>query len=88
MQDLLLHLLQENDAISRKVHELAHRSPSYQKALQEYNAVARQVQDVLGYDLLDAYEAAFNRCSCYESAAYYALGLGLREELVKLWIER
>lgn len=86
MQDLLLHLLQENDEISHKVHELVHEAPGYQKALQEYNAVAQQVRAVLGYDLLDAYEAAFNRCSCYESTAYYALGLGLRQELAKLWI--
>lgn len=88
MQDLLLHLLQENDAISGKVHELVHNSPSYRKALQEYNAVARQVQAVLGYDLFDAYETALHCCSCYENTAYYAVGLGLREELVKQLVER
>lgn len=88
MQDLLLHLLQENDAVSQKVRQLVHSSPGYQRAVWEYDVVARQVQDVLGYDLLDAYEAALNRCACYESAAYYALGLGLREELAKLWVEQ
>lgn len=88
MQDLLLHLLQENDEISHKVHELVHEAPGYQKTLQEYNAVARQVRAVLGYDLFDAYETALHCCSCYENTAYYALGLGLREELVKQLVER
>lgn len=88
MQDLLLHLLQENDQVSHKVHELVHRSPGYQRAIREYDAVALRVRELLGYELLDAYEAAFLRLAIYENRAFYAVGLGLREEMARLWLER
>lgn len=88
MQDLLLHLLQDHGAISEKVHQIVQDLPEYRQALHDYETVAGQVRTILGYPLYDAYVSAFLRLGCYEDSAFYALGLGLREELVKLLIGR
>lgn len=88
MQKLLLHLLQENGEISEKVHQIVRQLPDYQQALKDYEIVAGQVRDILGFPLYDAYSSAFMCLNCYEYSAYYAVGLGLREELVKLLVER
>lgn len=88
MQDLLLRLLRENDLISHKVYQLVQAAPEYQAAAQDYKAVEHRVHAILGDALYDEYVSAFLRLSSCENTAYYAVGLGLRQELARLWLER
>lgn len=82
MQDLLLHLLRENDEVSHRVYELARTAPGYREA-----ALARRIREILGYELYDAYLCALTPLFRYESRASYAVGLGLRTELTKQLVE-
>lgn len=86
MQDLIFHLLWGNTEIARKAHELAHEAPGYAEAFQAYQAASDRLQTIIGFDALDDYNAIVFRLQDYQSDAYYALGLGLREELAKLLI--
>lgn len=86
MQDLLFQLLWGNTDISRKAHALALAAPGYEAAFQTYQAAHQKLQALVGFDALDDYDVAFSRLHCYQNDAYYALGLGLRQELAKLWV--
>lgn len=85
MQDILLKSLWYNSELSHKVCELSRAMPGYQEAAQAHEALAKQVKDILGFELYDQYTSALMRFSNYETYAWYALGLGLREELVKMF---
>lgn len=88
MQDLIVQLLWGNTEISRRAHTLAQEAPGYKEAFQAYQAASDKLEAIIGFDALDDYNAIVFRLQDYESDAYYALGLGLREELVKLLIGR
>lgn len=88
MQDLLLHLLTENEAVAHRVYGLVHALNAYREADAALKVIAGQVRSILGDQLYDAYVAAFLRVGVYENRAYYAVGLGLRQEMAKLWPER
>lgn len=85
MQNILLKSLWYNTELSHKVPELSRAMPGYQEAAQAYEAIAKRVEDILGFELYDQYLSAQTRFSNYEVYAWYALGLGLREELVKMF---
>lgn len=87
MQDLLLHLLRENDEVSHRVYELARTTPGYREAALAHEALARRIREILGYELYDAYLCALTPLFRYESRASYAVGLGLRTELTKQLVE-
>ncbi len=83
MQDLLTRLLWNDSEISAKVFELSHAMPGYQEKSQAYDAVAQEVKAILGFSLYDRYVSALMQLCGYENRAYYALGLGLREQLIR-----
>ncbi len=83
MQDLLIRLLWNDSEISAKVFELSHTMPGYQEESQTYDAVAQEVKAILGFSLYDRYLSSLMRLCGYENRAYYALGLGLREQLIR-----
>lgn len=85
MQDIILESLWHSAELSRKVHELSRDMRGYQEAAQAYETIAKQVEDILGFELYDQYLSAQTRFSNYEVYAWYALGLGLRKELVQMF---
>lgn len=85
MQDFLNSLLWANPEIFQKVHELSQTLPGYQEAAQAHDAMAQQVQERLGVELYDSYFSLLMRHLDYECRAWYALGLGLREEFAKVF---
>ncbi len=83
MQDLLIRLLCDESEISGKVNELSRAMPGYQEAVQAVEAVEKEAVAILGLAFYDRLYSALGLLFSYESRAYYALGLGLREELIR-----
>ena len=83
MQELFSKLLWDNPDLCQTAERLRETLPGFQEAQREYNALAEQVQAAAGYDLYDRYFTRLTRCTSYEAQAYYALGLGLREEIAR-----
>ncbi len=83
MQDLLIRLLCDDSEISGKVNELSRAMPGYQEMLEEFRAAEAEARAVLGRELYERYSGAVALLNCYENRAYYALGLGLREALIR-----
>ena len=83
MQDLLVELLWRNMEVDEAADRLCRTLPGYQEAKQSYSALAEQVKDIVGYDLYDRYFVQLARYTGYEVQAYYSLGLGLREDIIK-----
>lgn len=50
---------------------------------QQYDSIAEKIQAIVGYDLYDELFTRFMGYTNYEICAYYALGLGLREDIVR-----
>ena len=71
MQDLLLDLFRNRGAISQKVHDLVQDLPDYQQAIQDFDTVSAQVQNILGFPLYDAYVSAFLRVCHHENSAFF-----------------
>lgn len=85
MQDIILESLWYSSELSHKVHELSRTMRGYREAAQAYETIAKQVEDILGFELYDQYLSAQTRFSNYEVYAWYALGLGLCKELVQMF---
>ncbi len=83
MQELLIRLLCDNSEISGKVCELSRARPGYGEMLEDFRAAEAEARAVLGRDLYERYSGAAALLNCYENRAYYALGLGLREALIR-----
>lgn len=83
MQDLLAHLLWANEEIPEAADRLCRTLPGFQAAWREYQRTAQQIENLVGFSLFDRLQQQFIRCTDYEVRAYYALGLGLREALLR-----
>ena len=83
MQDLIVELLWRNIEIDEAADRLRQTLPGFQEAKQTYHALAEQIQSIVGYDLYNQYYTQLMRYTNYEAQAYYSLGLGLREDVVK-----
>lgn len=83
MQDLLLELLDNSSVLSQRIYQLTRTMPGHQEAAQAADALEDKVRGHLGFELYDQYVSAFLRVLSYDVRAAYALGLGLRQELVK-----
>ena len=83
MQDLLAELLWRSEEIDEAADRLCRSLPGFAQAEQEFDDLAKQVSAIVGYDLYDRYFTRLTRCTSYEAQAYYALGLGLREEIAR-----
>lgn len=85
MQDILLKSLWYSTELSHKVRELSRAMPGYQEAAQAHEAAAKQLENILGFELYDQYSTALMRFLDYDTFAWYTLGLGVRGELVKMF---
>lgn len=83
MQDLLAELLWRNVAIDEAAHRLRQTLPGFHEAERTYESLSEQLRAAAGHDLYDRYFTQLIRYTNYEVQAYYSLGLGLREDLVK-----
>ena len=83
MQDLLAELLWRNVEIDEAADRLRQTLPGFSQAQQAYENLAEQIQAAAGYDLYDRYFTQLTRYAGYEVQAYYSLGLGLREDLIR-----
>lgn len=83
MQDLLAELLLRNTEIDEAAAQLCRTLPGFSDAQQAYDSLAGQIRSAAGCDLYDRYFAQLMRYTNYEVQAYYSLGLGLRESIVK-----
>lgn len=86
MQELLFELLWANTILDRKAHALATAAPGYEEASQAYQDASQRLLALVGFDVLNDYTVILQRLQNYQLDAYYALGLGLRQELAKLWV--
>ena len=83
MQDLLIELLWRNVEVDEAAGRLRNSLPGFLEAKQAYDDLTRQIQAAAGYELYDRFAVQLMRYTGYEVQAYYALGLGLREELAR-----
>lgn len=83
MQDLLSELLWQNEEIDEAAARLCALLPGYCEAEQQYDAAVRRVRELIGPEPYEEFYRQFMRYTNYEVRAYYSLGLGLREELVR-----
>lgn len=83
MKDLLTKLLWRNPEIDEAASRLKKELPGFSEAEREFEALAEEIRAIAGYALYDRYVSRLMRYSDYEVRAYYALGLGLRGEMVQ-----
>lgn len=67
---------------------MAQEAPGYAEALQAYQAAHQKLQAMVGFEALDDYNTTPLHLQRCQNDAYYALGLGLRQGLAKLWVGR
>ena len=83
MQDLLVDLFWRNTEIDEAASRLCQTLPGFSNTKQIYDKLSEQVREAAGHSLFDEYFSQLIRYSNYEIQAYYSLGLGLRENIVK-----
>ena len=83
MQNLITELLWRNTEVDEAADRLRKTLPGYEQVQGEYEALAEQIRAAVGYELYDRYFTHLSRYVNYDVLSYYALGLGLREELVQ-----
>ena len=83
MQDLLAELLWHNAEIDEAADRIRRALPGFSEAQQTYDALSDQLREAAGPSLYDQYFTQLIRYTNYEVQAYYSLGLGLREDIVK-----
>lgn len=83
MQELFAELFWENEEISHAVACLCEKVPGYRSAQAEYDRLVSQVREIVGFELCNQLLERLTEYSRYEEYAYYAVGLGLREQVVR-----
>lgn len=83
MQDILSELFWRSEVINEQAAKLCETLPGFPEAREQYLDVSEHVRSILGPELFDRFYNQFMRYTDYEVRAYYAFGLGLREELVR-----
>ena len=83
MQDVVLDLLCRSPEVLESISKFLRTLPAYQAAQRDFYATAEQVREKAGPELFSRLEDQFLTYTNYEVLAYYAFGLGLREELVR-----
>ena len=83
MQDVVLDLLCRSPEVLESISKFLPTIPAYQAAQQDFYATSEQVREKVGAELFNRLEDQFLTYTNYEVRAYYAFGLGLREELIR-----
>lgn len=73
----------DNPQLHQAVTDFCRSLPEYQSARQQWEATVAKVRPFLDFDLYDQMETDLLRYTNYEVYAYYAFGLGLRQELIR-----
>ena len=73
----------QNTEIDEAADRICQTLPGFYDAKQVYDELSEQVREAAGHSLFDEYFSQLMRYSNYEIQAYYSLGLGLRENIVK-----
>ncbi len=83
MGDLFAELFWRGTELDEAAGRLCETLPGFSEARQAYDELSEQVREAAGASLFDEYFAQLIRYSSYEIRAYYSLGLGLREKILK-----
>ena len=83
MQDLLAELLWKNTEIDEAADRIRQTLPGFFEAQRDYDILSGQLLEAAGPDLYNRYFTQLMRYTGYEVQAYYSLGLGLREDIIK-----
>lgn len=86
MQELFAALFWDNEEISHAAACLCEKIPGCRSAQAEYDKLVAQVQEIVGFELCNQLLEQLTEYSRYKEYAYYAVGLGLREQAVQ-WLE-
>ena len=68
--------------------EYLEQFPGFAQARRAYEAVAKRVEETVGFDLYDEFQTQLLNYSDYEVCAYYAFGMGLRREIIRQMLGR
>ena len=83
MQELTAGLFWRSFEVDQEADRLRRTLPGFPEAERAYHALADQLRSAAGGGLYGQYLEQLMRYSDYEVYAYYALGLGLRTELIR-----
>lgn len=82
MNHLIKTLFCENPHIPEEIFTYCKKQPEFLQARQDYQRLARQIEQHMGEDFYLKYEEVLNAYQAREVHAYYLFGLGLRQELL------
>ena len=82
-QSILQTLFLDNPEIPGEIASFCSSIPEYVQAEREYNKVAAELMDLIGYERYARFEEALTLHMSFEHRAYYLFGLGLRREVLK-----
>lgn len=83
MGDLLQNILRQETETVQAAWELLNTLPDYMDARQELEKASEAIRAQVGFQAYDAWENAWLACCACELRTYFALGLGLRRELIR-----
>ena len=83
MGDLLQNILRQETETDQAAWELLKTLPDYNEARQKLEKAAEVIRAQVGFQTYDAWESAWLACCSCELRTYFALGLGLRRELIR-----
>ncbi len=82
MNTILNALFLDNPYIPEQVAAYCKTLPEYREAEQAYLAAEQELEDRLGYEVLNRFDEAQSRYMARLVQAYYLFGLGLRQEVL------
>ena len=82
MNNILNTLFLDNPYIPEQVTAFCKTLPEYREAEREYHVAERELEERLGYEVLNRFDEAQSRYLARLGEAYYLFGLGLRQELL------
>ena len=83
MKDAILDLLWKSPDVMESISKFLLTLPAYQQAQRDFYAAADQMREQVSPEPFRCLEDRFFTFTNYEVCAYYAFGLGLREELIR-----
>lgn len=83
MGDMLSNILRQETETAQAAWELLKTLPDYKESRQQLEQASEFIRAQVGFSAYDAWESAWLECSAWEVRVYFALGLGLRGELIR-----
>ena len=82
MNTILNALFLDNPYIPEQVAAFCKTLPEYREAERAYREAEQELEDRLGYEVLNRFDEAQSRYMARLVQAYYLFGLGLRQEVL------